>query len=198
MPRAASLDDAAPAIGAGTLVPSTGVVESVTAARVNAYWPDLKAAKTIISPPRNGMDRKTGQLLQGWHHVEQSMEVIFATPFHQRVLRRWVGSFVPAILGDNIIQRVIMRFFWAIASALDMWEPDYRIKQVYFMGNALANYSPPPTMSATDQIRLGHVIFRQEGVWYPRGHLGDFTPFERRQAGLVGRGGHLWDVVPAP
>jgi uncharacterized protein len=174
----------------------TGLSPSnVTAIEANAYWPGLAAQQVFISPPRNGMDRATGKLLQGWKHVEQSMEVIYATPFHQRVLRRWVGSFVPAILGNNIIQRVILRFFWAIASALDMWEPDYRIKQVYFMGNALDGYSPP-TMNVGDLIRIGHVIFRQEGVYYPRGHLGDFTPYERRQAGLVGAGGRLYDVTP--
>lgn len=177
---------------------SQTVEAGVTATDVNARWPGLQAAQAFISPPRNGMDRSTGKLLQGWPHVEQSMEVIFATPFHQRVLRRWVGSFVPAILGDNIVQRVIMRFFWAIASAIDMWEPDYRIKQVYFMGNALQTYAPPPAQSATDMIRLGQVIFRQEGMYYPRGHLGNFTPYEQRQAGLVGRGGGLWDVVPVP
>jgi phage baseplate assembly protein W len=166
----------------------------VTSTDVNAYWPGLGAEHAFISPPRNGMDRSTGKLLQGWEHVEQSMEVIYATPFHQRVLRRWVGSFVPSILGDNIVQRVIMRFFWALASALDMWEPDYRIKQVYFMGNSLEGYSPQ-TMDVTGLIRLGHVFFRQEGVYYPRGHLGDFTPFERRQAGLIGRGGNMFDVT---
>src|ERR1035437_7892399 len=173
-----------------SIAPSVGV----TGAQANAVWPDLASSQAFISPPRNGMDRSTGRLLQGWNHVEQSMEVIFETPFHERVLRRWVGSFVPAILGDNIVPRVIMRFFWAIASALDMREPDYRIKQVYFMGNALSGFSPATT-DAVGLIRQGKVIFRQEGVYYPRGHLGNFTPFEQRQFGLVGRGGQFWDVV---
>lgn len=171
------------------------VDETSLAKQANAVWPDLANQNATIAPPRNGMDRSTGQLLQGWDHVEQSMEVIFATPFHQRVLRRWVGSFVPAILGDNIVQRVIMRFFWAIASALDLWEPDYRIKQVYFMGNALSGYNPAIN-NIDDLIRVGHVYFRQEGVYYPRGHLGNFTPYEQRQADLVGAGGKLWDVIP--
>jgi len=193
--------DGSPAVGdniqfsqSTSVVAVPSATATALAALANAMWPDLINQQTQISPPRNGMDRSTGQLLQGWDHVEQSMEIIFETPFHQRVLRRWVGSFVPSILGDNVVPRVIMRFFWAIASALDMWEPDYRIKQVYFMGNTLNQWSPA-TLDAVSLIRQGQVIFRNEGVYYPRGHLGNFTPYEQRQFGLVGRGGQLWDVV---
>jgi phage baseplate assembly protein W len=163
---------------------------------VNAIWPDLANQRAVISPARNGMDRFTGKLLQGWEHVEQSMELIFATPFHERVLRRWVGSFVPMILGESGVPRVITRFFWAIATGLDLWEPNYRIKQVYFMGAALDNWSPSQDPSVADLFRVGRVIFRQEGSYRPRAHLGDFSPYEQRAYGLVSRGGNLWDAVP--
>lgn len=165
---------------------------------VNAIWPDLAQQRTAISPPRNGMDRKTGKLIQGWDHVEQSMDLIFQTPFHQRVLRRYVGSFVPQILGESGVPRVITRFFWAIASAIDLWEPNYRIKRVLFMGSALDNtWSPSLTAeSSATLFRQGNVIFRTEGVYRPRGHLGNFAAWERRASGLVGRGGDLWDGAP--
>jgi phage baseplate assembly protein W len=161
----------------------------------NAMWPDLVGGQAIVSPPRNGVNRKTGQLMQGWDHVQQSMEVIFATPFHERILRRWVGSFVPHILGKSAVPRIITRFFWAIVSAIDLWEPDYRIKRIYFMGDAINKWTPQ-TLDATELLRLGNVIFRQEGVWMPRGHLGDFTPYSQKQYGLVGRGGQFFDAVP--
>lgn len=163
---------------------------------VNAIWPDLQNQRVTIAPARNGMDRRTGKLLQGWEHVEQSIEVIFATPFHERVLRRWVGSFVPHILGESTVPRIITRFFWAIASAIDIWEPNYRIKQVYYMGDALSKEWVPSlsTSSAADLIRLGQAIFRQEGLYRPRAHLGDSTPYEQRNASLVGYGTEFWDM----
>lgn len=161
---------------------------------VNAIWPDLGAGQVLISPPRNGMDRFTGKLLQGWQHVEQSLELIFLTPFHQRVLRRWVGSFVPHVLGEIAVERVITRFYWAISTSIDLWEPDYRIRNVAFMGQATPGDLSP---TATEALyRQGNVFFRTEGMWYPRGHLGDFTPYVRQAAGLVTNGGSMWDVVP--
>lgn len=165
---------------------------------VNAIWPDLANQQANIAPARNGMNRETGKLMQGWEHVEQSMHVIFLTPFHQRVLRRYVGSFVPQILGESGVPRVITRFFWAIASAIDLWEPNYRIKQVFLMGSALDTTWAPPlsATSAANIFRTGEVIFRTEGVYRPRGHLGDFSPYERRLAGFVGEGGEIWDGVP--
>ncbi len=162
---------------------------------VNAIWPGLREQQAFIAPARNGMDRKTGKLLQGWNHVEQSLELIFATPFHERVLRRWVGSFVPHILGESIVPRIVTRFFWAIASAIDIWEPNYRIKQVFFMGDALQQWAPR-SLAAADLIRLGQTIFRQEGVYRPRAHLGDFTPYVTRYTATIGRGTELWDMSP--
>jgi phage baseplate assembly protein W len=153
---------------------------------INAAFPGLANQQAFVSPPRNGMDRTTGQLLQGWPHVAQSLEVIFATPFHERVLRRWVGSFVPSILGENLVASVVARFFWSIISATDLWEPDYRVRQVFFMGNALSTWAPPLSIGATAaQVRLGDVIFRQDGVYFPRGHLGDFTPFSSQPSVIM-------------
>jgi hypothetical protein len=171
---------------------------------VNAIWPDLINEQVFIAPPRNGMDRNTGQLLQGWDHVQQSMTIIFQTPYHERVLRRWVGSFVPMILGESFIPRIITRFFWAIATALDLWEPDYRFNRVYFMGDALNNWSTTDpggvlgnlsgTIGVAELIRLGQAIFRYDGSWIPRGHLGNFTPSEQKSSTLIGTGTTLWDL----
>src|SRR5207249_1523646 len=76
------------------------------------------------------VDRRTGKVLVGWPHVQQSLGVIFSTRYHERVLRRYVGSFVPHLLGESALPRIITRFFWAIASAIDLWEPCYSIQRV--------------------------------------------------------------------
>jgi Bacteriophage baseplate protein W len=164
---------------------------------VNAIWPDLLNQRAFISPSRNGVDRMTGRLLQGWGHVEQSMEVIFATPFHERVLRRWVGSYVPYILGETYASRVVTRFFWAIAVSIDLWEPNFRIKQVHFMGDALKNWTPA-RLDAVGEYRLGHGIFRTEGIYRPRAHLGDQSPYQPRAVGLIGMGTEIWDPAISP
>jgi len=163
---------------------------------LRAIWPDLYNKNVIIAPAGNGVDRRSGRMIGGFRHVEQCLETIFATPFHERVLRRWVGSFVPHILGRNVVPRVVTRFFWAIATSIDLWEPRYRIKRVFFMGNALSKWAPREAMVPAELIRLGQLIFRNDGVYYPRGHLGNFTPYQRQQFGLVGRGGQFWDVQP--
>jgi uncharacterized protein len=160
---------------------------------VNAIWPDLLNSKALIVPARNGVDRHTGRMLSGWAHVEQSMQVIFATGYHERILRRWVGSFVPHILGETFVQRIITRFHWAMAVAIDLWEPNYRIQTIYFMGDALESWSPQ-NFDAASEFRLGHAIFRTEGTYRPRAHLGDITPYRMRAAGLISRGGSpIWD-----
>ena len=98
-----------------------------------AQWPDLARGAIPLAPVRVGMDRFTGKMLIGWPHVRQSMATIFATRFHERVLRRWVGSFVPHLLGESAVPRIITRFYWAIASAIDLWEPCYAIQRVRIM-----------------------------------------------------------------
>jgi phage baseplate assembly protein W len=159
-----------------------------------AMWPpDLRRP---LVPVRIGMDATTGKVLIGWDHVCMSIARILACPFHSRPMRRWVGSFVPHILGKEAVPTIILRFFWAIASAIDLNEPCYRIKQTHFMGFALDEEGVATVEFSAEELRLGHAVFRTEGVFLPRGHLGDFTPETRRQIGLVGKGLEQWDAVP--
>ena len=156
-----------------------------------AIWGDEPLAP--VAPVGVGVDRVTGQVLIGWPHVRQSINAIFHTRFHTRILRGWVGSMVPHILGESGVPRIIQRFYGAIQTAIDLWEPRYRIKRVFFQGYAIGDaYSPAPP-SGTEEFRIGHLFFRNEGVYMPRGHLGDPTPLSRQLGGLVDRGGRLWD-----
>lgn len=142
----------------------------------------------VIAPVRVGMNRKTGRVLLGWDHVQQSIWTILMTRYHERVLRRWVGSFVPHILGESATPRIITRFFWAIASSIELWEPNYRISRV-----RLQHRQDQSLLTSPEELRQGHLSNRVEGVYRPRGHLGDFTPEARRSMGLVSRGTGLWE-----
>lgn len=160
---------------------------------VNAIWPDLLNQKSLIAPVRNGVNRMTGQLMQGWDHVEQSMQVIFATGFHERILRRWCGSYVPHILGEIAVPRIITRFHWAMAEGIELWEPNYRIQTVFFMDAAIEKWQPTQNFDVAGEFRIGHVFFRTEGNYRPRAHLGDSTPYRRKANSLITHGGEVWD-----
>lgn len=151
-------------------------------------WPDLRQGRIVLNPVRIGMDRYTGKVLTGWDHVIQSMLLIFATRYHERVLRRWVGSFVPHLLGDNATANVIARFYWAIATAIDLWEPNYRIQRV-----RVGLRSDGSMLTSPEELRTGHLTTQMEGVYRPRAHLGDDAPEERRSVGLTSRGFNIWE-----
>jgi len=112
--------------------------------------------------PGTGIDRRSGQVLAGWRHVEQSLRMIFTTHFGERVMRRWVGSAVPALLGRNMSNATILRFWTAICIAIDLWEPRFRVTKITPYGSAM-------------DLRTGKIGFAIAGVYYPRGHLGDYS-----------------------
>lgn len=117
----------------------------------------------MIAPkPGTGIDKTTGRVLSGWSHVEQSLSVIFTTYFGERVLIRWFGSFVPKILGQRMTPPVVLKFWTAVCVAVDLWEPRFRITKILPAGTP-------------EEMRVGTIGFTLEGVYYPRGHLGDFT-----------------------
>jgi Bacteriophage baseplate protein W len=151
-------------------------------------WPDLKYGRIVLNPVRIGMDRVTGKVLTGWDHVLQSMLLIFSTKYHERVIRRWCGSFVPHLIGNNADEPTICRFYWAIANGLDMFEPNYRIQRV-----RIGTRSDGSLLTSPEELRTGHLVTAMDGVYRPRGHLGNTDPQVRRALGLVSRGYNLWE-----
>jgi len=151
-------------------------------------WPDLKYGHIVLSPVRIGVDRHTGKMLTGWDHVIQSMLLIFSTKYHERVLRRWCGSFVPHLIGQNADEPTIARFYFAICTGIDLWEPNYRINRV-----RVANRSDGSLMTSPEELRTGRLQTSMEGTYRPRGHLGNSQPQVRRGVGLVSRGYNLWE-----
>lgn len=109
-----------------------------------------------------GIDRRTGQVLSGFAHVEQSLEVIFSTRIGDRVMRRLFGSEVPALLGRNLVPSTLLRFQAAVIVAIELWEPRFAIRKVLWQG-------------APEPARLGRIGLHLVGEYRPRGHLGDRT-----------------------
>ena len=112
-----------------------------------------------ILNPSVGLNAATGGTLTGWPHVVQSLQDIFTTQFGTRIMREWYGSFVPNILGRLITPQEVTPFFVAITSAIEQWEPRYRITQI----------------QVVKVTREGALHFFLNGEYRPRAVFGDFT-----------------------
>ena len=120
--------------------------------------------------PSIDMDMGSGADISGWPHVLQSLTEILITFFGARIMREWFGSAVPRFLGEPLNQKTIVPFFAAIASAIEQWEPRYRVTRIV-----------PEWLSASGNIEI--VI---EGEYRPRALLGDFTVEGARRITVYG------------
>jgi phage baseplate assembly protein W len=134
-----------------------------------------------------GINRETGKVLDGWGHVAQSLQVLFTTHIGSRVMRRYFGSEVPPLLGENLTARTVTRFCYAIVVAVELWEPRFRVKRVYFN----------PSANSNEQLRGGKLSMAIHGEYRPRGHLGDPTPARGDYVIAVGLGTAGLEVKPA-
>ncbi|MDR6431304.1 GPW/gp25 family protein [Brucella pseudogrignonensis] len=121
------------------------------------------------------LDRVTGEVIVGWAHVEQCIGDFLTTFFGERVMREWYGSIVPKLMGENLTTETIVTFFAAVTSAIDQWEPRYKIAKI--------------TPLSVD--RSGEFQVRIEGDYRPLALIGNFTSGSPKHliiSGAVGRG----------
>jgi phage baseplate assembly protein W len=117
---------------------------------------------------RAGMDEATGRVVTGWGHVEMVIRRALTTRPGALVLRRKIGSLLPALQDENMVPETVLRVYVAIAEALSpsnpFWgEPGFRLRDIRLVG-----------LDAFGQ--LGLII---AGDYYPDGHLGDYSRVER-------------------
>ena len=111
-----------------------------------------------------GINRETGKPLSGWDHVEQSLRVLFTTPRLSRVMRRHIGSKLARLVDEPISPVTVIKFYAAVADATDNFEPRFKITRM--------------RLAEDSAVTTGQALMDIEGVYYPRGHLGDFSVSE--------------------
>lgn len=126
-----------------------------------------------LNDPSVGIDAETGATLTGWAHVVQSLRDIFLTRFGSRIMREWYGSFVPEALGRNITGDEIAPVIASITSAIEQWEPRFRITAVEIV----------------EASRSGVLRLHINGRYRPRALLGDMTEEGARRL-IIGASGH--------
>ena len=121
---------------------------------------------------RAGLDRATGAVLTGWAHTSQSILDIVTTAIGSRVLARAYGFSGPGLQDAPMSERAIVGHFSAIAEALRLWEPNYRLRQI-----------------GVERLGAGGVAgFALAGDYYPGGYQGDWSvviPMQRVVAPLT-------------
>ena len=118
-----------------------------------------------LTDPSVGFDAETGSIKTGWPHVIQSLRDIFDTRFGTRIMREWYGSFVPNLLGRLITPQEVAPYFAAITSAIEQWEPRFRVTQI----------------TVVKITRDGQLHVYLDGEYRPRAMYGDFTPAGARR-----------------
>lgn len=102
-----------------------------------------------------GVDERTGDVLDGFEHVQQSLGKIFSTPQGARVMREWFGNPGLKLLGQNATDRTVLLWFTILFMLIELFEPRYRI-----------------TSFAVDDIdRLGFGDVAMNGQYRPYAHL---------------------------
>jgi uncharacterized protein len=72
-----------------------------------------------------GMNRDTGRIMDDMDHIGQSIQVILSTRLGERVMREWFGAPANRIIGENMTQPEIMRWWMVIYTALTLFEPRF-------------------------------------------------------------------------
>lgn len=121
---------------------------------------------------RVGLDARSGRLVHGWAHCVQSIGKILTTEIGERLQRRLFGSRLPRLIDRPQNEESIIDIYMATAEAL---EP--RVVE----GEQFGEPGFVLLRSSLDAGTPGTVSLLLSGVFFARGHLGDYSnPTERQ------------------
>lgn len=111
---------------------------------------------------RTGIDARTGHVLVGFAHLEQSVAKIVMTMPLERVMLLDFGLAPTRRLGRNISRALVATLYGDLIVAIHKWEPEYRIERLQ--------------LASLDRVGGMGVYF--EGRYYPEGRLGNYDVVE--------------------
>lgn len=119
----------------------------------------------------------TGEKLEGIDDVWQSIATILGTTIGSLVMARDFGSKMPRLVDRAVSQVTVIEFYAAVPDAINRInpealmaeEPRFRIIQ----------------MTLSDMTDQGNATFDIDGIYYPRGHLGDYSEARDAQGRVV-------------
>ncbi|GAB9153133.1 GPW/gp25 family protein [Bradyrhizobium diazoefficiens] len=76
------------------------------------------------------IDRFTGELIQGWERIKQSIFVILTTRLRTRLMRLWWGSKFNEMQDKPGNEEVLMSSMMAAISAINTYEPEFKVTRV--------------------------------------------------------------------
>lgn len=103
----------------------------------------------------SGINAATGEVMDGFSHVEQSLGKIMFTMIGERVMREWFGNPGLRLLGENMTQPTIARWFASLYAVVSLFEPRFHITR----------------FEVNDLDALGIADFTMVGEYRPYAHL---------------------------
>ena len=76
------------------------------------------------------IDRETGELVQGWPRIKQSIFVILTTRLRTRLMRLWWGSNFINMQDKPGNQEVLMAGMMAAIASINTYEPEFKVTRV--------------------------------------------------------------------
>lgn len=77
-----------------------------------------------------GMNRTTGQTLDGLDHIRQSIADILTTPIGSRVMRREYGSLIPSLIDRPLNDALMLQVYSAAVMSIIRWEPRVVVQSI--------------------------------------------------------------------
>jgi phage baseplate assembly protein W len=78
------------------------------------------------------IDRETGDYIQGWPRIKQSIYVILTTRLVTRLMRLWWGSTFSATQDMPGNEQTFTEGILAAVSAINAYEPEFKVSRVLF------------------------------------------------------------------